>query len=146
MMSEIDFLVGRTVAELRYPVNGLRIVFDVGERVEPAVYADIEEGFTFTDASGESHAIRLDESSTLAYVLSVAGQTIEAVSTDGAVLELRFANGSSLRCEPHPKYEAWQVVGGSPQHLVVCVGPGELAVWDESSETNVVGLDETIRD
>ena len=29
-MSEVDFLVGQTVEELRYPANGLRIVFDSG--------------------------------------------------------------------------------------------------------------------
>jgi Family of unknown function (DUF6188) len=143
-MSEIDFLVGQTVVELRYPANGLRVVFDAGERVEPALYADIEEAFAFTDGSGEIHQIRLDEPSTLASVLSIAGQTVVAVSTDDAVLDLSFADGSSLRCDPHPEYEAWQVVGGSPQRLVVCVEPGELAVWDDSSEANAIGLDELL--
>jgi hypothetical protein len=45
---------------------------------------------------------------------------------------LSFADGSLLRCEPDPRYEAWQVVGGLPQHLVVCEPGGELAVWDSS--------------
>ena len=47
---------------------------------------------------------------------------------------MTFADGGALRCEPDPDYEAWQVVGGDPQALVVCLpGDGELAVWDSST-------------
>ena len=45
---------------------------------------------------------------------------------------LSFADGSLLRCEADARYEAWQVVGGSPQYLVVCQPGGELTVWDSS--------------
>jgi hypothetical protein len=130
-VSEVDFLVGQTVAQFRYPANGLRIVFDVGDRAEPALYADIEQAFTYIDRSGDAHEVDLNDPSTLASVLGIAGQAVEGVSTDDAVLSLRFSDGSSLRCAPHPDYEAWQVVGGTPQCLVVCVGPDDgLAVWD----------------
>ncbi len=37
-MSEIDFLVGRTVVEVRYDE---RVVFDAGAEPEPRLYADV---------------------------------------------------------------------------------------------------------
>jgi hypothetical protein len=53
---------------------------------------------------------------------------------------LSFADGRTLRCEPQPDYEAWQVVGGTPQYLVVCLpGDGELSIWDPS---NIPSADE----
>jgi hypothetical protein len=35
----------------------VRVVFDQGERVEPALYLDLEGTFTFTDAVGKSHDV-----------------------------------------------------------------------------------------
>jgi hypothetical protein len=127
-MSEIDFLVGRTVEDLRLS-NGLRIVFDMGERVEPALYADVQESFTFTDGAGSSHAINPWDRVQLGPALAMQGQQVERVGTAEAILRIVFSNGSAIEVPPHPSYEAWQVVGGSPQALVVCVGPGDLAVW-----------------
>ena len=37
-----------------------------------------------------------------------------------------------MRCEPDADYEAWQVVGGWPQSLVVCTPGGELAIVDST--------------
>jgi hypothetical protein len=126
-MSEIAFLVGRMVEDLRLS-NGLRIVFDMGERVEPALYADVQESFTFTDEAGSAHTIDPWDRVQLGPALAMQGQQVERVGTDEAVLEIVFSNGSSIEVPPHPSCEAWQVVGGSPQALVVCVGPGELAI------------------
>jgi len=39
-MNELEFLVGRVIEEVRYG-HGLRIVFKLGDRVEPALYADV---------------------------------------------------------------------------------------------------------
>ena len=103
----------------------------MGERVEPALYLDIEQAFTFTDAEGVAHAIDPWERVQLGPALAMQGQHVRAVSTDDAFLRIAFEGASALEVRPHPKYEAWQVVGGSPQTLVVCVGPGELAVWEE---------------
>jgi Family of unknown function (DUF6188) len=131
-VSEIDFLIGQTVEELRYPANGLRIVFDSGDLVCPALYADLEQAFSFVDTSGNRHHADPAEPASLAPVLSIAGETVAAVSTDDAVLYLGFSDGANIRCEPHPDYEAWQVCGGSPQFLVVCSNGGEgLEVFEE---------------
>jgi hypothetical protein len=61
-------------------------------------------------------------------------QTFLSVIYFQSFLLLAVVHGSWLRCEPDPDYEAWQVVGGDPQALVVCLpGVGELAVWDSST-------------
>jgi len=67
-------------------------------------------------------------------------RTVVAASATDGVLTLKFTDGVTLRCPPDPKYEAWQVVGGSPQYLVVCLPGGELAVWDKR---HVPSSDET---
>jgi hypothetical protein len=132
-VSEVDFLLGRQVEDIRLS-NGLRIVFDMGDRVEPALYADIQQRFTFTDSDGVTHAIDPWERVQLGPALTMHGQRVQAVSTDDAVLRITFANDSALEVRPHRQYEAWQVVGGFPQALVVCVGPGELSVFDSRTE------------
>jgi hypothetical protein len=63
-------------------------------------------------------------------LFGIAGETVERVATTtSGVLRLEFSDGSTIRCEPDPKYEAWQVVG-DPYGLVICSGGGELAMWD----------------
>jgi hypothetical protein len=137
-MSEIDFLVGRTVREIRYSTPGnLRIVFDAGDMVEPALYADVGH-CTYVDAAGAAHDITPEDPSTVGPVLASVGQPLATVSTSGGTLELRFSIGGYLRCEWAEEYEAWQVVGGSPQHLVVCLRGGELAVWDNTTEVETI--------
>jgi hypothetical protein len=133
-VSDLDFLIGQTVNELRYSVPGnLRMVFDIGERVEPALYAELGP-FEFLDPKGDQHDVDPEDHESLGPILSTVGRLIEAVDTEGGVLSLTFSDASRLRCDPHDRYEAWQVVGGSPQHLVVCMAGGELAVW-EAPET-----------
>jgi hypothetical protein len=114
-MSEVAFLVGQTVSEIR---DGNRIVFVPGEP-EPSLYADVGE-CTVIGTAGEPRPLG-----------SLVGLTVTATSTASDVLVLEFNDGSTLRCEPDPNYEAWQVVGGDPQYLVVCSPGGELAVWDK---------------
>ncbi len=137
-MSEIGFLIGRTVQEIRYSTPGnLRIVFDAGDLVEPALYADVGD-CTYVDASGAVHDITPEDSSTVGPVLASVGQPLASVSTSGGTLELQFSMGGYLRCESAEEYEAWQVVGGSPQHLVVCLPGGGLAVWDHTTEVEII--------
>jgi hypothetical protein len=112
-MNEIDFLVGRTVVEVRYDE---RVVFDAGAAPEPRLYADV------------GHAVCLDEHGKRVSVEDLAGRTVADASTNGGVLHIVFTDGATLRSEPDPDVEAWQVVGGRPQSLVVCLPGGELAV------------------
>lgn len=115
-MSEIDFLVGRAIVEVR---DDERVVFEAGAQREPRLYADVGNAVC-TDRHGE----RLS-------VLDLGGRTVAAVSTDDGVLHIEFTDGATLRCNPDPDTEAWQVVGGNPQALVVCLPGGELAVWSD---------------
>ena len=129
-MSDLDFLIGQTVYELRYSAPGnLRLVFDLGDRVEPALYADLGS-LEFVDREGNQHRIDPEDPATVGPVLRTVGRQIEAVDCRRGTLTLAFSDASRLRCDPHNDYEAWQVAGGSPQHLVVCMPGGELAVWE----------------
>src|ERR1700675_837199 len=137
-MSEVDFLIGKKVDEIRYSAPGnLRIVFDAGDRGEPALYADVGT-CAYVDATGVRHAVVPEDPSTVGPVLSSVGQRVDASSTSGGTLDLSFTDDGCLRCEPHDEYEAWQVVGGFPQHFVVCVPGGELAVWDDTSKVETI--------
>jgi hypothetical protein len=51
-MSEVGFLVGRTVVEVqRSPGGGARIIFDLGVGSAPALYADVGSCL-YEDGSG----------------------------------------------------------------------------------------------
>jgi len=71
-----------------------------------------------------------DDLSGLGAVFALAGERVERVATTNGTLVLEFSDGSTIRCDPDPEYEAWQVVGGDPFGLVICTGGGELAIWD----------------
>jgi hypothetical protein len=130
-MSEVDFLIGRAVEELRIR-NGIRVVFDEGESVCPALYASIGT-CVYVDAAGKRHDVVGEDVWTFGPVLDIVGKQVNGVSTDGGTLMLDFTDGSSLRCPPNDRYEAWEVAGGSPESLVVSMPGGELAVFDERS-------------
>jgi hypothetical protein len=118
LMSDVGFLVGRTVVAVHD--GGARIVFELGDKPEPALYTDVGI-YTYEDKNGVDRVIA-----------SMVGNLVSDASTLDGTLVLSFDDGSVLRCEPDQQYEAWQVVGGSPQYLVVCLPGGELAVWDSS--------------
>lgn len=129
-MSEVDFLIGQQVKELRYG-HGLRIVFDLGDSVEPSLYADLGK-FEYVGATNETFSIDTDVPETVAPALRLTGATVVATATADGVLLLVFSDTSSLRCYPDERYEAWQVVGGCPQWFVVCTPGGALAMWDRA--------------
>ena len=129
-MGDVDFLVGVSVDAIHYSApSKLRIVFELGDRVEPALYVDVGDS-VFFEADDRAHQIDPIDPTSVGPVLGVVGKQVERADTDGGALSLAFADGSRIQCKPHEDYEAWQVVGGSPQHLVVCMPGGEVAVWE----------------
>jgi hypothetical protein len=116
-MSDVGFLVGRAVLEIR---DDSRVIFELEDRPEPALYADVG-AYTYQDGGGKSQPLS-----------AIVGNVVVDTSTQGGTLVVSFADGGKLSCEPDPDYEAWQVVGGAPQYLVVCMPGGELAIWDSS--------------
>jgi hypothetical protein len=120
-MSEIGFLVGKAVVDVqRNPGGSTRIIFDLGDKPAPALYADVGS-CTYEDRCGVTRVLT-----------GMVSCVVSETSTEHRTLLLSFTDGSLLRCEADPRYEAWTVVGGSPQHLVVCEPGGEVAVWDSS--------------
>jgi hypothetical protein len=106
-----------------------RVIFELGDKPSPKLYADVTDCL-YTDRIGETRVFDPSEDALSALVGSVVSET----STDGGALRLTFADGSALSCAPIATYEAWQVVGGSPQYLVVGSPVGEeLLVGDTSS-------------
>jgi hypothetical protein len=114
---DLDFLVGEAVVEIR----GDQIVFDAGTNAEPRLYVYIETTPDCVDADGQPLSLP-----------SLVGRSVASASAKDGVLLLAFADGTTLRCEPDPDYEAWQVDGGYPQRLIVCCPGGQLSVWDET--------------
>jgi len=114
-VGDLDFLVGNTVTEIR---DECRLVFIPGSRPEPDLYADV------------GLAELVDSGGATIPLTALVGRTVSAASAPSGSLHLTFTDGSLLRCDPDPQYEAWQVVGGDPQALIVCEPGGELAIWD----------------
>ena len=114
---DLDFLIGETVVEIR----GTQIVFETGTRPEPRLYVNAE--FPPVCADGDGTPLPL---------ASLVGRTVVSASASNGVLSLAFADGATVRCEPDPQHEAWQVEGGQPHSWIVCCPGGELAVWDET--------------
>jgi hypothetical protein len=132
-MSEIGFLAGKTVVEVqRTPDGSTRIIFDLGDKPAPALYADVGS-CTYEDRSGVTRVLT-----------GMVSCVVSDTSTEHGTLVLSFTDGSLLRCVPDPRYEAWTVVGGLPQHLVVCEPGGEVAVWDSSYVPTDTEAQETV--
>jgi hypothetical protein len=112
----------------------VRLVFDAGDRPEPALYANVEQPFVFVDSEGRPHDARSDWAAAVGSLATAVGQSVtEATVAPDGTLDVAFSDGRSFSCHPHPDYEAWQVVGGTPAFLIVCVpGGGEPAIFSSS--------------
>jgi hypothetical protein len=91
-----------------------------------------EVGFLAGQKDGVEHEVDEKDPRSLGPALALVGKAVETTATpDDASLELTFSDGSRLHCASQARFEAWQVVGGSPQYLVVSVGSGDLHVYDD---------------
>jgi uncharacterized protein DUF6188 len=115
---DLDFLVGKAVVEIRH---GDQVVFEAGANPAPSLFARVEVTPECVDRDGEPLSLS-----------DLIGRSVASASARGGVLLFGFADGASLRCEPDPEFEAWQVEGGHPLRLVVCRAGGELSVWNET--------------
>src|SRR3954451_17378195 len=118
--ADLDLLVDKTVVEMR----GDQVVFEARTRPEALLYARVEVAPDCADRGGEPLSLS-----------DLVGCSVASASAKDGVLFFLFADGATLRCEPDPSYEAWQVEGGRPLRLIVCRAGGELSVWDETPPT-----------
>jgi Family of unknown function (DUF6188) len=128
-LGDLDFLVGKTVTEIR---DERRIVFIAGSCPAPDLYAD----------AGTPEVLGSD--GLTMPLAALVGRTVSTASADDGTLLLTFNDGSLLRCNPDPRYEAWEVVGGDPQSLVVCLPGGELAIWDKRHQVTRAEAEESV--
>jgi Family of unknown function (DUF6188) len=118
-VNDLAFLVGQKVVEV---LDDCRVVFLTSAAPEPTLYVDASGPFDCTDGNGAPLA-----------AAALVGRTVASVSTVHGVLDIAFTDGVALRCPPSTEFEAWQVVGGAPAHLVVSMPGGEVAVFDQQS-------------
>ena len=118
--ADLDFLVGKTVVEVR----GDQVVFEAGTEPAPRLFARVEIAPECADRGGGPLSLP-----------DLVGRSVASASAKDGVLLFVFADGATLRCEPDRSYEAWQVEGGHPLRLIVCRAGGELSVWDETPPT-----------
>ena len=133
-MSEVEFLVGREVVEVRAePSGGARVIFELGDKPEPALYADVGPAATLTVLSGEDRPLDA----------SVGKVVAETSTTDGTLLLRSPTEGGSgatlLRTMRRGRWS-----GGTPQYLVVCDSDGDLSVFDSSYVPTRAEAEETI--
>jgi hypothetical protein len=122
--SDLDFLVGRTVQEVRFGPT-VRLVFDEGELVEPAKYLDVGR-YTIIDSDGTGHEQHERRPESLGRSLALVGLRVKAASIESSVLRMTFSDGSRLECEPSEDHEAWQVVSDDPKRVVWSTTDGEV--------------------
>lgn len=127
---KLEFLTGKHVVELsvREP-DYVFIIFELGER-EPALYAKVGS-CSYADARRVHHEAIAGEVASYGAVVEIVGKHVQEARVDDSTLVLEFEDGSSLSCPPDDHFESWEVIGGSPQSLVVCTPGGGIAVVDD---------------
>ncbi len=96
--------------------------------LEPLLYVDLMLS-VLTGADGGSQVLRPMGQPGLGLVGSAVGQQVNTATIDNGALCIALSDGSEIRCEPHQSLEAWQVVGGTPEHFIVCLPGGKIAAW-----------------
>jgi hypothetical protein len=102
-------------------IRNNQLVFEAGTNPSPRLSARVEATPDCADRAGAPLSLS-----------DLFGRSVASASAKDGVLLFVFADGATLRCEPDPEYEAWQVEGGHPLRLIVCRAGGELSVWDET--------------
>ena len=92
--------------------------------------------FLFEDAEGIQSQIDPGEPHQLAPMLSLIGVSLSQldIAREGAI-KLRFGDGSQIRAQPDPAYEAWEVNGGGAFDPIgyLCM-PGGGSPWSRSQD------------
>jgi|GraSoiStandDraft_39_1057311.scaffolds.fasta_scaffold1580378_1 Family of unknown function (DUF6188) len=92
------------------------------------VMITVEQEFCL-NVRGQEYLISPKEPTRLGPLFLVLHKTINAaLAFKNGVLEIEFIDGDKLRVRPHPKYEAWSIVGDRGLRIISVPG-GDLAVW-----------------
>jgi hypothetical protein len=95
----------------------------------------IGDVFAFTAPDGTETLLRSEEDPAgLGPVLTCTRTVVEsATAVEDGHLEMSFVDGSSLRVNPSPAYEAWEFTGPRGSKIV-CMPGGEPAIWQPASD------------
>ena len=87
--------------------------------------------FSFSPPSGPPIIVDPEQPGTLAPVLELLNRALSTIVVHRTgELELTFADGTRLRADPHPRFEAWEITGsGSLEELSYLAQPGGGSPW-----------------
>jgi len=95
--------------------------------------ADIRLGapFVYAEADGREREIDPEQTGQVAPLLSLVHRSIDLITVHrSGTLLLRFGDGSSIRIDPHPQFEAWEARGkGAFEELAYLCNPGGGSPW-----------------
>lgn len=128
MSSErFDFLLGRTVEEIRVWADTVRLVIDRGEGPAPAMYVEVHSDSELSDGATRARLdVRTEPDDAGAILRLLNRRIINAEAVDG-VLRLAFEKGAVLTSPADEQYETWTVVGDG--RVFQCMPGGEVDSW-----------------
>ena len=87
--------------------------------------------FEFTEVDGRGRTVDPSSPEQLSPLLTLTGRKVQRlVVTKLGELHIRFADGSAIRCAPHPQYEAWEVQSsGDLAEMSYLCDPGGGSPW-----------------
>lgn len=123
---EFPFLVGRTVEQI-WIWGPFRLIFELGDRPEPEIYVDADDGVYKTRDGTTSRIDVRNDPGEAGDLLRLLNQRVVAASAEAGVLSLSFENGAELRAYPDEQYESWSVIGDGTVYQ--CLPGGEVDSW-----------------
>ena len=117
-----------TVTQLVLDPGGLRIV---AWHVDGSAEFRLGSPFSYTEADGLAREIDPEQAEQVSPLLALVSRPLTRVTVErSGGLELAFGDGSLLRIDPDPQFEAWEARGeGAFEGLAYLCGPGGGSPW-----------------
>ena len=123
---EFGFLVGRAVEQI-WIWGPIRLILELGDRPEPAMYVDVHASTYVRTAGVEASLNVLDRPSEAGAVLVLLNTEVVSARAERGVLHVSFVNGTELHSPPDERRETWTVVGDG--RVFQCMPGGEVDSW-----------------
>jgi hypothetical protein len=111
-------------------VDVLSFTFETSLGFSNGTTMQFEAEFAITGPDGERRIVDPTDTTSLAPVLALHGDTVTNATLDGADLRLHFASGTVLEAWPAESYESWNYHGAGPEpRMIIAMPGGGLAVF-----------------